>query len=192
MNKYDLVIGIDIGLSGGISFFDPEEKDHEEMGLIYLKEMPTIDTVSSSGKKKPILDVEGFRFIMETPAEHGDTNVLVVTENVHAFPGQGIVSTGTLMEQKGVIKGMCSILRYDLEFVTPTVWQKSFGIVAPKELKGKANQAKRKKWLKNESLLTARAKFPGWENKLGENAHGLSDAILIGLWAVDLFSYPSK
>jgi len=174
---YTILIGIDIGLGGGIAFFDYQSKE-----ILSLKFMPTLDTVSKSGKNKRIVDLEKLKFILEIPhLKHEKT--LVVMENVHAFPGQGSVATATLMEQKGIIRGLCAGLRYDERLVEPKEWQKYYGMIPPKDLKGKnSSQTKslRKKWLKSKSLEIAKEKFPEWITKLGTN-DGLSDAMLIGL-----------
>lgn len=174
--SYTILIGIDIGLSGGITFFDVQSKE-----VLSIYSMPTIDTVSKSGKNRKVIDLNRLKFILEIPSlRHEKT--LVVLENVHAFSGQGSVATATLMEQKGIIRGMSSGLGYDEKFVEPKTWQKYYGIVPPKDLKGKsASQTRllRRKWIKAKSLEVARGKFPSWIEKIGTN-DGLSDALLIG------------
>ena len=177
---YTILVGIDIGLSGGIAFFDFQSGE-----VLSLQPMPTLDTVSKSGKKKRVIDLEKLKFILEIPHLRNE-KTLVVMEAVHAFPGQGSVATATLMEQKGIIRGLCSGLGYAEFQVEPKEWQKFYEMVPPKDLKGKsASQTKtlRKKWLKDKSLETARKMFPEWETKLSPNdAHGLSDSLLIGNW----------
>jgi hypothetical protein len=174
----DIILGIDIGLGGAISVFDGVSKE-----LMSIYDMPTMKEIKN-GKEKTLLDEKRLRFLFEIPKEHKDT-ALVVMENVHAFPGQGSVSTGQLMYQKGFIKGLADAFGYEVCYVTPSTWQKHFGIIPPKDLKDKT---KRKKWLKEQSLLVARKKFgESWaENKLAtKNDHGRSDSMLIGQWWLD-------
>lgn len=179
---YTILIGIDIGLSGGIAFFDYQSGE-----VVSLKSMPTLDTVSKSGKNKKVVDLGRLKFILEIPHLRNE-KTLVVMENVHAFPGQGSVATASLMEQKGIIRGLCSGLGYDELLVEPRGWQKFYDLIPPKDLKGKSSsqtKALRKKWLKEHSLEKARSLFPEWENQLSPiTAHGLSDALLIGNWNI--------
>lgn len=178
--KYDVIISVDIGLSGGIAFFDTVSQE-----LLSVYSMPTIQ-IKSKDKTKNILDLAKLKFILEIPKEHKES-ALVIFENVHAFPGQGSVATATLMEQKGIIRGLAAGLGYDEFPVEPKTWQGHYGMIPPKDLKGKsATQTKtlRKKWLKEKSLEFAREYFSEWaDTKLAsQTAHGLSDAMLIGKW----------
>lgn len=181
---HDIIIGCDIGLSGGIVFFDSVSKS-----VLSIYNMPTNRVTTSSGREKGILDLERLKFILEIPKVHKES-AIVVLENVHAFPGQGVVAIATLLEQKGTIRGLAKGLGYDEHLVEPKTWQKYFDIVPPQDLKGtsaKQTKALRKKWLKSVSLETARDLFPEWKDtKLERNdAHGLSDALLIGRWFLE-------
>ena len=180
-SKYDVVIGIDIGLSGGIAFFDTVSTE-----LLSIYSMPSMKTQTKAGREKGILDLDKLRFILEIPKVHNESAVIVL-ENIHAFPGQGSVATATLMEQLGIIRGLAKGLGYDEYKVEPKIWQSFYGMVVPKDIKGKsASKTKtlRKAWLKDKSLEFAREYYPEWaETKLAhKTAHGLSDACLIGRW----------
>lgn len=182
---YDVVISIDVGKTGGIAFFEVAECSHESHGLLSLHSMPVMDVTKADGKTKKEIDLEKLVFLMERPKVHGDA-CLVVFENVHAFAGQGVVSVGSLLEQKGMIRGIARALGYGELQVVPTVWQKSFGMVPPKNLKGdttKKTKTLRKAWLKAKSLEIAKKEFPDTVSKITD--HGLSDALLIGLWYLE-------
>lgn len=47
---------------------------------------------------------------------------IVVAENVHTFAGQGLVSSGVLMEQKGILIGICAALQIKLVLIEPKEW----------------------------------------------------------------------
>jgi hypothetical protein len=180
-NNYDVIVAVDVGLHGGVAFFDTVSGE-----LLSLYPMPTMEVTSKSGKVKNKLDLERLKFILEIPREHNESAV-VVMEDVHAFPGQGSVSMATLLEQKGILRGLAKGLGYAEYLVEPKTWQKYFDLIPPKDLKGSnASKTKtlRKKWLKDRSLQTARALYSEWaETKLApKDAHGLSDACLIGRW----------
>lgn len=190
MNKLiDVIIAVDIGLSGGIAFFDCSEFNHAGKGLLSIHKMPTQKIVTKSGKDKNVVDLDKLKFLLEIPKEHTESALLVM-EDVHAFPGQGVVSSASLLEQKGILKGMATAFGYDILLVSPKEWQKSFGIVAPKDLRGSTaakTKTIRKKWLKERSLETSKSLFPEWEEKIG-SLDGLSDSVLIGAWTMNLDS----
>lgn len=182
LTDFNVLISVDIGLTGGIAFFDIVSGE-----VLSIYQMPTNKITTSSGRNKGELDIPKLRFILEIPKVHNES-ALVVMENVHAFPGQGSVAMATLMEQKGIIRGLCAGLGYYEQLVEPKAWQKHYGMIPPKDLKGSsASKTKtlRKTWLKEKSLQLAREKFPEWEGtKLApKDAHGLSDALLIGKFA---------
>ena len=182
LNKYTILAGIDIGLTGGIAFFDVESKE-----LLSLYPMPANKIQTASGRNKGELDLSRLKHILEIPKVHEET-ALVVMENIHAFPGQGSVAIATLMEQKGIIRGMCSGLGYDEQLVEPKTWQKYFNMIPPKDLKGSTGsktKTLRKAWLKEKSLEIAREKFPDQSKLEKKDAHGLSDALLIGTYIIE-------
>lgn len=51
---------------------------------------------------------------------------VVVAENVHAMPGQGLVSTGTLLRNRGRLEGFCAALDIEPHFIEPLAWQQCF------------------------------------------------------------------
>lgn len=179
MDNYDVVIGIDIGLSGGISFFDTVSKE-----LMSVYEMPT--TINDNGKK--IVDIDKLLFILEIPKVHNE-KAIIVYEAIHAFGNSGF-GVGVLMEEKGVVRGLAKALGYDELAVSPKTWQKVFGLVPPKDLKGstaKKTKYLRRKWIKENSIRVARMEFVEWAvSKLkSKTCDGVSDSMLIGKWYLD-------
>ena len=178
------ILGIDIGLSGAVAFLDADEGE-----LLAVFDMPvyytqgTTKTKTGKFRSKGHIDLDKFLYMLEIPKVHFE-DTLVVMEDVHTFPGQGIVSMGTLLEQKGIILGMCKVLRYEVQLISPKTWQKHFGMKCPKEIKGKTA---RKRWLKMKSLHYATNRFPQeWSDKfIATNSHGRSDSCLIAQYAYD-------
>lgn len=179
MIDYNIVMGIDIGLTGGISFFDAQTNE-----LLSIYDMPT-KSIIKDNKKKNVLDFDRLLFIMEIPKIHKD-KAMVVFEGIHAFPGQGVVSIATLLEQKGYIWGLARGLGYDALPVQPKEWQKHFGIIPPKEIQGTSAQKTkilRKVWLKDKSRMVASELFPRFDHWFeAKTSHGRSDATLIAKW----------
>lgn len=179
MKTHDVIIGVDIGYSGAITFMDNESKE-----ILSIYDMPTHVV-----NEKKVIDIKHLKHLLEIPKEHGEL-AIVVMEDVHAFPGQGSVSTGTLMEQKGILLGIATTLGYDVQLVYPKNWQKHYGLIPPKIIKGNsASQTKtlRKKWLKQKSIETARTTFPSWALTKFDtaNCHGRSDSTLIAKWYIE-------
>lgn len=186
-NKSDVLISIDIGLTGAISFFDFYTKE-----LCMVKDMQNL-TVTKSKKEKKILDIEKLLFLLEIPFVKKESAV-VLYEDVHAFPGQGVVAVATLLEQKGIIRGISNALGY-VEFPTsPKLWQGHFGMIPPSDLKGNTvskTKALRKKWLKEKSIELAIKNFPDFSGKLDKpTCHGRSDSMLMGKWFLDVVNTP--
>lgn len=174
---YDICCSIDVGLSGGISFFDYETKE-----LLSLYSMPTKQSTNKSGREKKVIDLDHLLHILEIPKTHND-DTIVVFEVIHSFGDAGF-GVGTLMEQLGIVRGMVKALGYDETQVAPQTWQRHHGLVCPKDVKGttgKKTKYLRRKWLKAKSLEVAREKFPSCHEKLKRaDSDGKSDALLIG------------
>lgn len=177
--EYDVVIGIDIGLSGGISFFDTVSDE-----ILSISEMPNKKFTNKSGKEKKVIDLDKLFFLLEIPSVHKET-AIVVFEDVHSFGNLGF-GVGTLMEEKGIIRGMAKALGYGELAVSPKEWQKHFGIVCPKDVKSTTapkTRAMRKKWLKSKSMETAKNLFESWDARIKHD--GISDSLLIARWYLD-------
>ena len=174
---YNILCSIDVGLNGAISYFDTVSDS-----LLSIYPMPTKE--NKNGKR--VLDVERLRFHLEIPKIHKDS-CIVVFEDVHAFPGQGVVAVGTLLFQKGVITGMAEALGYSYLPISPKTWQKHFDIIPPKDLKvnqsPKKTKALRKKWLKTTSMEKAKEFYKEFETKIVGD--GVSDSLLIGKWYLE-------
>lgn len=109
-----MVIGIDPGQSGAIAFVDSED------GIVGCVDMPVVD-----GSVSAVL-------VHRELAGHG-TPHLVVIENVHSMPKQGVASSFKFGRSKGVVEGVVAALRYPVEMPSPAAWKKSMGVSADKE-----------------------------------------------------------
>lgn len=88
-----MIMAVDIGINGGIVFNDRNE----------LHILPMQDDLFWLWDR--------LRYARQ-----------VVAENVYTMPKQGIVSAGTLMEGKGVIKGMCAASGIEPNLIRPLSW----------------------------------------------------------------------
>jgi hypothetical protein len=179
------IVGIDVGLGGAVAYLDADEGE-----LLAVFDMPvyytqgTAKTKTGKLRSKGHIDLDKLLYMLEIPKVHFE-DTLVIMEDVHTFPGQGIVSMGTLLEQKGIILGMCKVLGYDVQLISPKTWQNHFELKCPKEIKGKDA---RKRWLKMASRHIATLRFPQeWGDKfIDSEAHGRSDACLMAQYAYEM------
>jgi len=93
----------------------------------------------------------------------------IIIEQVHAFSGQGIVSTGKFMRAAGCIEAVAALLDHPVVFVTPQVWKKSFDLI---------------KKDKKESLYLARDHWPTAPLKKVKD-HNKAEALLLALWGLE-------
>lgn len=52
----------------------------------------------------------------------------IIAENVHTMPGQGVVSQGTLLKNRGRLEGMAAAINCVIRWIEPSVWQRCFTI----------------------------------------------------------------
>ena len=102
------VIGIDPGLSGGVTVFGCGSP-------LAIYKMPVV----KSGTKK-VLDTHNFVEILKA---FNDVDVAVI-EKVHAMPGQGVSSMFNFGMGFGILQGALAALSIPMLFVTPQTWQK--------------------------------------------------------------------
>ena len=102
-----IFVGIDPGLSGAIAIL--------EDGKLTVHSCP--ETVADQ-----------WELLRHIPAREAQATI----EHVHAFPGQGIVSTGKFLANYGSWLGMLAASLIPYIQVAPTVWQKTFGAM-PKD-----------------------------------------------------------
>ena len=113
-----IIIGIDPGVSGGISVLENKK-------VIDVFEMPTM--IDGKKNKKQVNGAQVSNIIKENIGKEKD--IIVVVEHVNAMPGQGVTSMFNFGQSFGVIKGVCSALSLPIYFVRPTKWKKYFNLI---------------------------------------------------------------
>ena len=115
-----LVIGIDPGISGAISFFEDNE----------LKDVIDMPIMASGNKNKnQINGSQIFNEISSRSKSYKTENINVVVEQVSAMPGQGVTSMFNFGQSFGVIKGVCAAMQLPIYFVRPAKWKKYFDLI---------------------------------------------------------------
>lgn len=102
-----LVLGIDPGKTGGLALL---KYSKGVISILSALEMPT----------------EEYEIALTIRAMIGKTKPLVFIEQQQAMPKQGVVSTFTLANHYGYLRGVCTGLGLSVLPVRPKVWQSSY------------------------------------------------------------------
>jgi len=141
------IVGVDPGLTGGLAFIANDT-------LHDVVSMPVV-----SGEIQPRI----VREILDLWAPD-----LVVIEEVHSMPKQGVASTFKFGKGFGILLGVIGGIGHPMERVRPQEWKKEFTLV------GKDKDASRHK---------ATELWPSMAVKWPRKAdNGLTDAALIAEW----------
>ena len=151
-----LTIGIDPGLSGAIAILEGHAGE-----FVSVTDLPVIRDlklawINGSELQSIILDALGGR------------TARAMVERVSSMPGQGIASSFQFGVGFGSILSVLQTLHIAIEFVTPAVWKKSYGL-------GKDKHA---------SLHKARLLYPTAELNLAKH-DGRAEALLIARYALN-------
>ena len=87
------------------------------------------------------------------------------------MPKQGVVSTGSFMENFGFIKGLLTAYKIPFQLAEPTKWKKDFGVTADK----------------NTSIAVCKRLFPDVSllptDKSRKDSDGMAEALLMAEYA---------
>ena len=115
-----LIIGIDPGISGSISFL-------ENGKIIEVIDMPTM--ADGKKNKKQVNGAQIYNEILKKIKKFEKENIRVVIEQVSAMPGQGVTSMFNFGQSFGILKGICSAMQLPMYFVRPAKWKKYFNLI---------------------------------------------------------------
>ena len=142
-------LGIDPGTSGGLA-------------VIYYG----ADVIAWKFSDTTLRDQwEGISDITNTTHHH----IRATIEHVHSMPKQGVASTFKFGKSYGNLEAFLTAAEIPFERVTPSVWQREFGLIAKK---GETKTAK-----KNRHKALAQEMFPSVKV-----THAVADALLIAEW----------
>jgi len=113
------IVAIDPGLSGAIAIID-----HQDGSIIDVFDMPII----AKTDKKNWINVPLLFDILST--YYLDSyKQMVVIEQVHSMPKQGVSSVFSFGENLGAIRATSICAGYSIEWVTPPKWKKHFNLL---------------------------------------------------------------
>lgn len=113
--NYNVWIGIDVGLQGGITILEGKKSPK-------VYRMPVKSEVIRK-KKKNSYDLQELVNLLKL---YVNNKVLVYLEKQNPRPGEGSVSSFTAGTGFGSLMGVCVALGFDLEIVLPSRWKKDY------------------------------------------------------------------
>jgi crossover junction endodeoxyribonuclease RuvC len=139
-----MIIGIDIGVTGGIAVLD------KSGALVEIHDMPTLQD-GPAGRRAvnaPLLAAIIFK-------SHADQ---AFVEHVGARPGEGAVGAFSFGRARGVIEGTLAAAGVPCAFITPACWKRAVGLTLASKDAARAEAIRR--W-PNHAELFARVKDDG-------------------------------
>lgn len=150
-----ILIGIDPGLAGAISFL-------QNGRYLGVHDMPLRVKSANTGKK----EVDSGRLIeIIRSYKQQDDCFEAALERVSAMPGQGVTSMFSLGDSFGCARTSLDACGINTTLVQPGQWKRHFNLTAEKDL----------------SLVLARKRFPDAPLNLKKHVDR-SEALLISLW----------
>jgi crossover junction endodeoxyribonuclease RuvC len=147
-----LTIGIDPGLSGAIAMLDTAGS------VCYVEDLPIM-------RDKTLAWIDG-SYLQSILMRRGGRPATAMIERVSAMPKQGVASSFQFGVGFGSILGVLQALAIPIEFVTPRVWKKSYGLDSDKKA----------------ALHKARLLYPDVDLHLAKH-DGRAEALLIARYA---------
>lgn len=180
-----IYIGIDPGLTGGISAIDTNGK------CIFAKSTPCIKIIKNNKEK---LDYDIIK-MSDYIKQFLDKDVTVCQELTHAMPGNGGVSMYNFGRGGGIWEGISGALSVKHIFCTPQKWKLMYPVLAQEKLTKEERygmtysqisswKRKKKSDSKKKSIELAKSMFKEASHEMTKVKHdGIAEAILIAHWA---------
>jgi len=161
-------LGIDPGLHGGLALVPTNGN-----GAVFVSTTPIVKVsmkkrlqYAPGDMRRVLCELIAHATVSQSPDGTSEAHVVAVIEYVHALPGEGVVSVGTLMRGSGLWEGLCTGLGVPTRLVAPIAWKRFAGLLRTK---------------KGESRVVASQMFPTVD--LGpKSSTGIADALLIAAY----------
>lgn len=156
-----IIIGIDPGIGGAVAAVD------ERGNLLWVEDMPIRDAGKQSRKAN---EIDGTALARLLRLHVPDIRCAVV-EEVHATPKNGALSSFSLGDSRGVIRGVLETLGVPVERVAPVTWKSRYGLKFTRE---DSDSAK-----KEASRACAIRLYPACADLARKKDHGRAESILL-------------
>ena len=203
MEKYKTIIGIDPGVTGGISILQGKNKP-QVFGI-------PVKLIERNKRKKRVYDLPEIYKIL---SKYNSPPVLLCQEDVWSMPFEGSVSSFSFGKSVGITQGMAIGLGFELIMVRPIVWKSHFpqlhtNVITEfkaqakekralgKTIKDKSSKKQNKKEIKKingqvkeEAKKAARelvsTLYPSLADQFERvDSDGMAESLLIAVWAKD-------
>jgi|SRR5215813_3517208 len=162
-------LGIDPGLRGALALLPPDGDcvACTDTPIVHVKRATSTRATYAPGDMRGALVALLAKATVANGADAPQAaHVVCVIELVHAMPGEGVRSVGTLMRGSGLWEGICTGLGLAVRVVAPVAWKKHAGLLRTK---------------KGASRVVASTLFPTLD--LGPKSQtGRADAVLIAAY----------
>lgn len=155
-----VIVGIDAGLTGAVSFLDMN-------GKCVVEDLPTVG-LPGRGLIKNRIDGRALADLLLKNCPAGEP-IKVVMEQVATMGGKNnsVQTQGSLMRTLGAIEATLEVLRIPAQLVYSQTWKRLYGLSSDKKA----------------SLVVARKLYPDAPLHLAKH-HNRAEAVLIAHWAL--------
>lgn len=173
-----IICGIDPGKSGCLAFYNPDKNR-----IIKVIDMPTLNASKVKGKTKTVISWPTLAEELRRMDDHyGNDDIRAFLELVSggtfgagkAAMRMGVTSAFSFGRGYGGLEMGVAVFQWPLEYVTPVVWKRHFGLGPDKE----AARAKASQILPADTALWT----PSRGNCTKLQAEGRAEASLIAVW----------
>ena len=133
----DIILGIDLGLTGAVCFMAPDGE------YLSVHDLPVMMKGKGKSRVKNQINPAAFASLLQGELM-GKSCILMAKAYVEQVSGLGInpknkksigsASIFSLGDTNGVIRGVIGALGIPIEFVNPTSWKKHFKLTSDKEV----------------------------------------------------------
>lgn len=156
-----IVLGIDPGLSGALSFINTET------GVVDVHDMPVVEMIRNGKKKREV----SAHLLADVISGFPSRITCAYVERVNAMTGQGVTSVFSFGRSAGILEGALAALGVPYTLVTPQAWQKSVALRGGKD--GSRERAMQQ--FPDQSALFARKKDDGRADATLIALHGIKE-----------------
>lgn len=122
-------LGVDPGLNGAIALCDTRARPW----ALIVHDMPTHELTVNGSKRKRLDGHALARAVAEIADEDGLANLIVIIEDVHSMPKQGVASSFTFGKVAGAIEQCFIDHSIPIRLVQPSAWKRILAVTADKD-----------------------------------------------------------
>jgi len=184
MDKYDIIIGIDPGITGAVAIIENITRSK-----VSVFDTPTTTETKVKKKKRTYIKHYDISAMAELLRPYMGKKTLICIEKVHAMTGQGVTSMFSFGRGVGIWEGIFGALEFEYEEVSPSVWKKEYGdkliqprIPKPDELKLTSSEIKKLTKIEIEEIAKIKKEYNSSKRKAKEGAKDAARTLAVELY----------